>query len=158
MITLDGNEKKAALRPANLFFVELLIVLLFFSLSAAIILRVFAAADYKQTLGELTEKSILYAQSVAECYSVTADMSATVDLVFGTSADITDGAAVLTLDDGFNASADGKVTLTLSEISREVTAAGCFTRLSIEFSLGEDELYALICSAYAPLTGGAAYE
>lgn len=158
MITLDRNEKKAAIRPANLFFVELLIVLLFFSISAVIILQVFAAADHKQDVGKLSEKSIVCAQSIAECYSVTADISETVALVFGTDTAATDGEAVILLDDDLKASADGAVLLTLSEVYRETTGTGSFTRLSIAFTRGEEELYSLVCSAYAPLTGGVSDE
>ncbi len=157
MITLDRNENKAAMRPANLFFVELIIVLLFFSISAAIILQVFAAADHKQDIGELTERSIVCAQSIAECYSVTADISESAELVFGTDAAATGSGAVLRLDNELKASADGNVTLTLTEMNREMTDAGCFTRLSIAFTHGDIELYTLICSAYVP-NGGATDE
>ncbi len=150
-------NNKAEIRPANLFFVELIIALLFFSLSAAIILRVFASADSKQKLGELTEKSIVCAQSIAECYSVSGDAALSAQQVFGTSVVFSEGEAVLSLDSGLEAAGEEQVRLTLSEISRETTAAGEFSRLRIEFTAGETQLHSLICSAYIP-TGGAADE
>lgn len=158
MIALNRIHTKAEMRPANLFFVELIIVLLFFSLSAAIILQVFVAADSKQKLGELTERSIVSAQTIAECYSVTGDIGETVELAFGTKADTTDGVYTLLLDSELAVSPEGEVTLSLSEISREISEAGAFTRLSIEFTRGEQELYSLICSAYSPENGGGADE
>ncbi len=158
MIALSMMGKKAEMRPANLFFVELIIVLLFFSLSAAIILQVFAAADRKQKLGELTERSIVTAQTIAECYSVTGDVAETVEMAFGMNADIKDGAVTIPLNRQLTASAEGDVQLTVSEISRDISEAGVFSRMTIEFVLDDDVLYSLTCSAYTPQNGGVSVE
>ena len=159
MIVLEKMKRKAQLRPANLFFVELMCVLLFFGVSAAVILQVFAAADNKQKLGTLTEKSMICAQSVAECYSVTGDVGETVQLVFGEDAgSVEDNTLTLMLNSEFKPASDGVVMLKLSEISETISTAGRLSRLQIDFTTGETTLFSLCCSAYIPQTGGAAVE
>ncbi len=158
MSTLDRTKSKAEVRPANLFFVELIIVLLFFSLSAAIILRVFAAADNKQKLGELTEKSIIRAQSLAECYSVTGDASAAAEQVFGVQPDMSEGMMSMSLDSELSPAQEEAVLLTMTELSREQSGAGALSSMRITFTAGESELFSLTCTAYIPNEGGAAVE
>lgn len=157
MIVLERMKKKALLRPANLFFVELMCVLLFFSISAAIILQVFAAADNKQKLGSLTEKAMICAQSLAETYSVTGNLSETVKIVFGEETDCSEKDITLALDKELNISDTAVVTLKLSEVSEALTEAGRLSRLQMDFTAGETTLFSLCSSAYIPETGGAAY-
>lgn len=155
---LNRVKGKAEMQPANLFFLELLIVLLFFSLSAAIILQVFTAADRKQRLGETTESVIVCAQSVAECYSVTGDIEETVLRVFGTDVSIEDGIAILRLNGELIPSEDGVIDLVLTQKDTRVSKAGVLSYIDIEFRHGEEELFAMECSAYTPDNGGATDE
>ncbi len=157
MSILEKTKNKALMRPANLFFVELMCVLLFFAISAAVILQVFVAADNKQKLGSLTEKAMICAQSVAECYSVTGDISDTVKLVFNTDTDA-DKDTVIYLDKEMAVSENGVVTLQLSEISETISEAGRLSRLQMDFTTGETTLFSLCCSAYIPEMGGASDE
>lgn len=157
-MVLNRVKGKAEMQPANLFFLELLIVLLFFSLSAAIILQVFTAADRKQKLGETTESAIVCAQSVAECYSVTGDIEETVLRVFGTEVTMEDGAVILHLNGDLIPSEDGAIDLVLTQKDTRASEAGVLSYIGIEFTLGEEELFAMECSAYAPDNGGATDE
>ena len=151
MIQLETVNKKAALRPANLFFVELIIVLLFFSFSAAVILQVFAAADKRQRVSDLTEQAIICAQSLAEAYSVTGSADEAVSLTFGGEIRAEDGR--LLLDEGFKPSGDD-VALTLRE-NAQVSDAGTLSQLQMSFALADgEELYSAICYAYIPNGGG----
>ena len=69
----------------NLFFMEMMIVLLFFSIAAAVILRSFAASDRIARESERMESMAFYAQSAAEIYSRTASVSETANTLFGES-------------------------------------------------------------------------
>lgn len=139
--------KKSQVRSANLFFAELIIVLLFFSISAAVILSVFAAADNKQKTASLTENSIICAQSLAECYSVNGDLSSSVALVFG-EAFHSGEEVTLTLDEQMACSEDGAVQLSLAETVLSETEAGRLSQLEMIFSYCETQLYTLTCTAY----------
>lgn len=154
MISVDTVNKKAALRPANLFFVELIIVLLFFSFSTAVILQVFAAADERQKVSNITERAIICAQSMAEAYSVTGDIGEAIALTFGEEhrSAVADGE--LLLDSGFRPSDDGIVEFTFYEMG-QTSDAGRLSQLKMSFNLvGEKELYASSCYAYIS-NGGA---
>ena len=72
--------------PLNLFFIELLVVLLFFALSGGVIMNLFASADLKARINKLTEQAMLRVQSVSEMYALCGDMDKTVDEVFGSAA------------------------------------------------------------------------
>lgn len=70
----------------NLFFLEMIIVLLFFSIAAAVILNSFAVSDSLAKKSRRTEAMAFCAQSAAEIFSETGDLSQTVETLFGTEA------------------------------------------------------------------------
>lgn len=157
MISLDTVNKKAALRPANLFFVELIIVLLFFSFSTAVILQVFAAADKRQKVSTVTENAIICAQSMSEVYSVTGSMEEAIALTFGEEYRSVASDGELLLDSSFKPTGDGIVELTFYEMG-QTTEAGRLSQLKVSFNLiGEKELYSASCYAYIS-NGGEADE
>ncbi len=147
-------RKKAEIRPQNLFFIELIISLLFFSLSSAVIVQVFAAAHNKQQKSALVERAVMCGQSLAEAYSVSGSVEFAVQQVFG-EVTLADGS--LLLDDEFNVAENGVVGLTLTE-ERVISAAGTLKLLDLSFSADETEFFSLRSAAYRPNEGGAAYE
>lgn len=150
MMVLNSTKQKGVVRPANLFFIELVLVLLFFSIAAAVILNLFAAADRRQKLNNVTEGSIICAQTIAEAYSVSGDISRALELTFG-EAELTDGE--LKLDRSFIPDEHGTLTLSIRE-SEEQSDAGTLRTLDMRFSDQSTEIYSLTCSAYIPKNGG----
>ena len=134
MIRLKVNR-----RSNVLLYAEMIIALLFFVISFAVIIRVFASAD------------------IAEAYSVGGDVQKAVSLALG--ADLRDftGSAEIGLDSGFYPSDSSDVILRLDE-QKQDTAAGVYSELAVEFfdNSGDDEelIYSLKCGAYVP--GGGA--
>lgn len=140
-------------RKSNiLLFAEMTIALLFFVISFAVMIRVFAAADGLERRAQRREKAVLCAQSIAEAYSVSGDTGTALRLVFGEDmpqGDIQLNSELLPED-------NGEITLTLYE-EKEDTAAGTYSTLSIRFGYSGEELFSLDCGAYIP-RGGAAVE
>ena len=140
-------------RKSNiLLFAEMTIALLFFVISFAVMIRVFAAADGLERRAQRREKAVLCAQSIAEAYSVSGDTGTALRLVFGEDmpqGDIQLNSELLPED-------NGEITLSLSE-EKEDTAAGTYSTLSIRFGYSDEELFSLDCGAYIP-RGGAAVE
>ena len=136
-------------RPINLFFTELIIALLFFSISGAVIVKVFAAADKRSRLNAEKENAMICAQSIAEVYSEQGSAESALKKVFSESAklDESSGELSIRLDDTYRPALDGKIVLKASE-QREKTAAGELARLSIAFESNDGELYSLDCTAY----------
>lgn len=137
----DGGKK----RPINLFFVEIIIALLFFSISGAVIIKVFAAADKKSQNNARLENVIILAQSVAEAYSGTGDFGEAVKLAFGEAVIVkenssSDNAAAFSLE-------NGKLNLSAEEKSLS-TDAGILKELSMIFSENGESIYSLDCSSY----------
>ena len=140
-------------RKSNiLLFAEMTIALLFFVISFAVMIRVFAAADGLERRAQRREKAVLCAQSIAEAYSVSGDAGTALRLVFGE--DIPQGDILLNSE--LVPEDNGEITLTLSE-EKEDTAAGTYSTLSIRFGYSGEELFSLDCGAYIP-RGGAAVE
>lgn len=131
--------------------------LLFFSVSGAVILRVFAAAHVRAGENAARDSAILCAQSIAEAYSVCADAGKACERVFGKAPQQEGEKLTLELDGNCRPGGNAAVTLSLTE-NREPTAAGTLCRLSMTFSAAGGELFSLDCSAYVPEEGGAADE
>ncbi len=142
-------------RPASLFFAEMVISLLFFSISGAVILRVFAAADMRSRESLLTEKAAIIAQSCAELYSVKADAEEALEQATGGQCSDMgeEGYAVEFTGEG----ALSGVTLYADETRTEYPA-GTFCELTLTFTLAQktDGFFELRCGAYLP--GGAGNE
>lgn len=136
-------------RPVNLFFTELIIALLFFSISGAVILKVFASADKRSQQNAQKERAIICAQSIAEAYSELGNTEAALKAVFSESVklDETPDGFSVKLDGSYRPALDGSVILKTAE-QREKTASGELSRLTISFDSENEELYNLVCSAY----------
>lgn len=136
MIILKGESRR---RPVNLFFIEIIIALLFFSISGAVIMRVFATADSRTRKSALLENVIIAAQSVAELYSVSGDAAEAVAQAVGFRGEDLSAVPV----------EDGGAVMSVSE-RREPSAAGELRRLSLVFTRDGDKIYSLDCAAYIP--------
>lgn len=149
----------------NLFFLEMIIVLLFFSIAAAVILNVFAASDRLAKKSKLTESMTFCAQSLAEIYSETGNLPQTVDELFGEN---TSEILCLDMEDGTHLSEislflgenceispqPSKIFLTLSE-SAERFDSGTLKTLYIKFEdTYNKELYQITSGAYIPKEWG----
>ena len=150
----------------NLFFLEMIIVLLFFSIASAVILNSFSASDRLASRSRLTESMTFCAQSTAEFFSKTGDLSQTVEELFGGSS-----AQIIHADlDGGVYISEAKIPLTESceyspqnpEIyiilteTAEQSAGGMFKTLSIKFEdTDSEELYQITTGAYIPDKTGA---
>ena len=156
MNTLKTVVKKR--RPINLFFTELIIALLFFSISGAVILNVFVTADKRSRSNAEKENAMICAQSIAEVYSETGNADEALKTVFSQLPEFDEniGAYTMRLDSYCRPAADGKMIMSAEE-KREKTASGVLSDLTVSFSNGEEELFLLVCSAYIP-DGGEADE
>lgn len=153
MIQLNTG-RKSELRHSNLFFIELMLVLLFFSISAAVILQLFVAADNRQKQSDRIEKAVICAQSVAEAFSVSGDLADCVGVVFGGMACGDDVHQLeVKLNDDFAAASDGNIILLLSE-NENVTHVGTLSRLEMTFEYNGEAFYTIGCAAYTPILGG----
>ena len=150
MNTLKTVVKKR--RPINLFFTELIIALLFFSISGAVILRVFASADKRSRANAEKENAMICAQSIAETYSEFGSADEALTTVFSESPEFDGNIYTIRLDSYCRPAGDGKIIMTASE-EREKTVSGELSDLTLSFSNGESELFSLVCSAYKPNGG-----
>ena len=122
--------KKSTKRPLNLFFIEMIIALLFFSISGAVILSVFAGADRKSRQSEMLESVIVFSQSIAEVYSESGNADETIALV---------------------TSECGKLdeSITLSKFEEKTQGeSGTFSKLTVAFAEGDREIYRFTCASY----------
>lgn len=136
-------------KPSNLFLVEMIIAMLFFSVSGAVILNVFAAADGKMRRSEAGDSAMICAQSCAEAYSLKGSAAEMAEMVFGDFTTREDGALSVTLDERCRPSEEGGITLIISE-AEEDTAAGALRTAELVFMREDKELRRFSCSAYVP--------
>lgn len=132
-------------RPINLFLIEMIIALLFFCVSGAIILKVFAGANSKSHESVRLERVIVLAQSIAEAYSVYGDAEKTAECV---------GLEHLNTN---IPDKNGDIVLKSTE-KQTSTEAGELRTLQMRFYHNNEEIYSLDCSAYIHKNGGAGGE
>ncbi len=145
----------------NLFFVELLIVLLFLSIGGAVVLNMFVTADRKAVKSARYEQALTDVQSFSEVYALTGDIDASADKVYGVGAATVgaDGSRTIVLDEDSKPlvtpegrEAYGRVTVQLFETAEE-TVCGRYSEAEIlVFETGNtaDMLIEQKCSAYIP--------
>ncbi len=140
-------------KSSNLLFAEMIIALLFFIISFAVIIRVFAAADGIEREERRRGQAAILAQSAAEAYSVSGNAEQSVGMALGCEIAPAEGTRGLVLGEDFLPSEGGEITLSFEE-ERSDSDAGCYSELTMVFSYQGEEFYSLRCGAYIPTNGG----
>ena len=142
---------KAVSKPGrfNLFFLEMIIVLLFFCIAAAVILKAFAVSDRLARESRRAESMAFCAQSAAELYSGTYSISAAAEEMFGISG--MENASVITIPlnerCGYSVQSPD-LFMTLTE-TRENLGGGVMFTLHIGFADSKGEtVYEVSSGAY----------
>ncbi len=123
------TKKKGRL---NLFFMEMIIVLLFFSIASAVILCSFAGSDKLAKDSRLLESAVFRAQSAAEIYSQNGSLSKTAGMLFPSYTAADGELSRITVP------VDGKMYMIMSETSEEC-GGGILKKLSIIFRNNDGE-------------------
>lgn len=135
----------------NLFFMEMIIVLLFFGIASAVILNAFAASDRLSRESERLERMSFCAQSAVEIFSETGSLSETVEKLFGLTETASDGITV-PLDDSCNYSPENAALLMTMTVSEGETEG--LLEMHIVFTDGSGDsgetLYEVRSGAYIP--------
>lgn len=145
----------------NLFFMEMIIVLMFFSIASAVILNAFAASGRLSRESGQLEKMAFRAQSAAEIFSASGSLSQTLEELFGSgsyeilNADLEDGGYAaeaklpLTGDCEYSPQSP-EIFMTLTETA-EKSDSGTLKILSVKFvNTDNKELYRITSGAYVP--------
>ena len=140
-------------RTPNLFLIEMLIALLFFCISGAVILQVFASAYGYMQKNKRSDSAALCAQACAEVYSGNGDIEEMLSDVFGREYITENGIYTISLNDDCIPSEEATILLTVSE-TENTTSAGIFSTATVEFSYDDEYFYSLSFSAYIPKNGG----
>lgn len=130
----------------NLFLVEMIIVLLFFSIASAVILKAFVAADRLSAENMRLERMAFCAQSAAEVFSATADLSETAERLFGVGAE--DASEISVPLDGECRYSPADAELYMKMKITENAFDGKYLAMSISFSNTDgEELYRIEAAA-----------
>lgn len=147
----------------NLFFMEMIIVLFFFSIASAVILNAFAASDRLSRESRRLERMTFCAQSAAEIFSETGSLPETLEKLFGSnsydilSGDLSDGGYCsnvnLPLTDECAYSPENAELYMLVTVYRE--ESGGLSEMEIFFVDGSngEPLYYITAGAYLPGKG-----
>ena len=138
----------------NLFFLEMIIVLLFFCIAAVVILRAFAVSDRLARESRRAESMAFCAQSAAELYSETYSISYAVQEMFGISGMENASQVTVPLNErcGYSVK-DPDLFMTMTE-TRENLGGGVLFTLHIGFENSEGEMiYEVSSGAYKSNSG-----
>ncbi|MDE7302220.1 MAG: hypothetical protein K2N60_02745 [Oscillospiraceae bacterium] len=148
----------------NLFFMEMIIVLFFFSIASAVILNAFAASDRLSRESGRLERMSFCAQSAAEIFSETGSLPQTLEKLFGSNS-----YEILNIDlEGGGYASEAKLPLTeecayspenaelYMLVSVDSEEPGGLSEMHIIFTDGSDggePLYEIRSGAYLPKKG-----
>lgn len=140
----------------NLFFVEMIIVLLFFGIASAVILGTFAASgEISRESGRL-ERMSFCAQSAAEIFSETGSLSETAAKLFGIETEEADSLTVPLDENCIYSPADAALYMTLTVSDKDKSG---LSELRTAFSVRNGEiLYEIKSGAYLPGKDGVGNE
>lgn len=143
----------------NLFFMEMIIVLMFFSIASAVIINAFAASGRLSRESGQLEKMAFRAQSAAEIFSASGSLSQTLEELFGSgsyeilNADLEGGGYAaeaklpLTVDCEYSPQSP-EIFMILTETA-EKSDSGTLKILSVKFeNTDNEELYRITSGAY----------
>lgn len=142
---------KATAKPGrfNLFFLEMIIVLLFFCIAAAVILRAFAVSDRLARESRRTESMAFCAQSAAELYAETYSISEAAKEMFGISGMENASQMTVPLNDRCVYSVKDPSLFMIMTETKENLGGGVMFTLHIGFENDNGEmLYELSSGAY----------
>lgn len=129
-------KKKKPNAPFGLFYIEMIIVLFFFMIASAVILRAFAAADSISKESDMLEHISLCSQTAAESFALSGDASEAIKDAFG--ADLgSDAVTVIPLDENCTYSVYGSFEAVVNVREEELVPV-----MEISFRRkGGEELY-----------------
>lgn len=145
----------------NLFFVEMIIVLMFFSIASAVILNAFAASGRLSRESGRLEKMAFCSQSAVEIFSSVGSLPQTIEKLFGNGSyeilniDLEGGGyaseAMIPLTGNCEYSLQSPEIFMIMSETAEQSEGGVFKTLYIKFeNTDNEELYRITSGAYIP--------
>ena len=134
---------------SHLFFVEMIIVLLFFVIACAVVMNMFVHSDKLSRESERLEKMTFYSQSAAEIYSETGSTAKITEILFGIDSE-ENKAVRLKLNNDFSVSEEGVLTLEL--IPEDKGDREKFSAIEIRFSENTDSVLYSVKAAHIPMS------
>lgn len=150
------TKSRSSITHINSFFVEIIIVILFFSISSAIIVQVFAEAFSKNEQATKLNNAILIAESVANVFSENASLEETINELYGKSglAYVDDlKTAKIPLGADWTLSTTDLMFSIVVNIKTENTIAGKLSIAHIYITEGNKILFSLKSSCYTSAKG-----
>lgn len=149
-------RRKTFHKGVSLVFIEMIILLFFFTISSVIILHVFAAADTKLEENRRDEYINLTMQSLCNVFSVTGDINETAAVVLGIDETIStreNDYVIIPLSSNCKYNGIDDDIIMRFDLSKEVGNAGILNYLTITAEY-DDNSFSVSCSSYSQAYGG----
>ncbi len=154
-------NSKPSFRHLNSFFVEIILVVLFFAFSCAILIKVFANSYVQNKNADNINMAVITAQSFDNMFSSNGDLTKTVESMYGKSAAecVNNDYVVLFLDSQGKYSGQSGVFKIVISCNEDVNnKAGVIKSADISVLSDDGELVRLTSSVYVPEGKEIAYE
>ena len=143
-------KDKNSVRHVNSFFVEIIMVIFFFSISCAILIQVFAKAFEQIIESEKINSAMLKGQAINELFSSSGDIEYTLTTLFGSQAvpKTDDNLIILSFDKDWNLTDENTFYTLMITFETKDTSAGELSVATIEIINKSNSLYLIKSSAY----------
>lgn len=126
------------------FFVEIIIVILFFSIASVFIVKIFASSAYNNELNKIRTNACINATSLLEIYKSNVTLEDSIEEILGKEYKLnkTKNGYEIKLNDKMEYKKKGKVLLNVKETLEETSAGVCKT-LSLRYIYNRTEIYVI---------------
>ena len=145
-------KNSSSSRQISSFFIEIILVVLFFAISCSILVKVYAKAYEQNTKTNQINSATLNGQNLSQSFSGCGDIKLSLENVFGEdfSANIKDDTATLNFDNDWNISDfNAKYSLTINTSSKEYFS-GVLKVANIDISYNDESIFSTTSSRYLP--------
>lgn len=149
-------KEKTSVKHLNSFFVEIILVVLFFSIACAILVQVFGKAYSNHNDANYINSATIKGQSISETFASNGSVEKSISKVFGSDfpVDISDNTYTLNFDDDWkNTSKNIFYTIKITP-STESSSAGNLNIAKIEIYNKNELLFSTQASKYVPSEEG----
>ena len=128
----------------NNYFVEIIIIILFFAIASTIILRIFASSVSNNDYNEIYSKTIINSTSIIDTYKSGLSLEDSLKMVIGDKYSYKEqkGYTIIKLDKNMKYKIDGNVELKIKETKKLLKSGVCKT-INIRYIYRNKEIYVI---------------
>lgn len=157
LAAVQALQRQRPLRRSSAFLVELLVVILFFSIASAVTIRLFAAAHQDSIQSERLYRAVTLTQSTCEAIRAFEDSAQALSSLYGGYKTDENGQMVVRFNEDWQPVGDGGAVAFELRVDSALAGQGeqgALLSAEVAVFAEDEEIYRLTAKKYIPRNGG----